>query len=133
MHASRLTPIFLLTLLMVFDPTPVLAQDGVTRTEIKRSDLTGTEGTEVIMATIEARPGAKMPRHIHHGDEFLYVIEGGTVQPPGKDPITFKSGQAIHFPRGVAHGGFTVIGDTPIRALTVHVVDKGKPLMELVD
>jgi len=32
--------------------------------------------------------------------------------------------------RDVEHGGWTVVGDTPLKVFTVHVVDKGKPLYE---
>jgi len=29
--------------------------------------------------------------------------------------------------RGVKHGAFKVIGDKPLKLLTVHIVDKGDP------
>jgi hypothetical protein len=32
----------------------------------------------------------------------------------------------------VKHGGFTVVGDTPLKLFTVHVVDKNRPLYEYV-
>lgn len=106
-----------------------LAQGELKRTVLKRVDLTGVDGIEVITTLIEAEPGAGIPRHTHHGDEFLYVLEGGTIQPAGKEPVEMKAGQTIHFPRGQVHGGFTVVGDKAIKGLTVHVVDKGKPLV----
>ena len=28
------------------------------------------------------------------------------------------------------HAGFVVVGDTPLKLFTVHVVDKGKPLYD---
>jgi hypothetical protein len=31
-------------------------------------------------------------------------------------------------PREVFHGGYKVVGDKTLKLLTVHVVDKGKPL-----
>ena len=114
---------------LVLAPLPSFADGKVTRTVLKRVDLTGVEGLEVITTLIEAEPGASIPRHSHHGDEFLYVLEGGTTQAPGKDPVSFEAGQTVHFPRGVVHGGFTVIGDKAIKGLTVHIVDKGKSLV----
>jgi len=108
------------------------AQGGTNRVELRKADLTGTGGTEVIMATLEIEPGGMVPRHFHHGDEFLYVLEGGAFQAPGQDPASFPAGATLHFPREAPHGGFTVIGDTALKVLTVHVVDKGKPLVELV-
>ena len=94
---------------------------------------TGEKGVEIAMVGTEAAPGASMPRHSHHGDEFLYVIVGGTLQAPGGEPITLKAGDALHFPREVPHGGFTVVGEDTLEVVTVHVVDKGKPLTELVE
>ena len=32
--------------------------------------------------------------------------------------------------RNVAHGGVKVVGDKALRLLTVHIVDKGKPLYD---
>ena len=49
------------------------------RTELKRADLTGTQ-MEVILSTAEYKPGDMIPRHIHHGEEAFYVLEGATVE-----------------------------------------------------
>jgi quercetin dioxygenase-like cupin family protein len=106
------------------------AQGGANRVELRKADLTGVSGTEVIMATLEIPPGATVPRHFHYGDEFLYVLEGGSFQAPGQDPVSFDSGTSLHFAREALHGGFTVIGEKTLKVLTVHVVDKGKPLVE---
>ena len=109
------------------------AQGPIERVELRKHDLTGTSGTEVVMATLEIQPGGVIPRHIHPGDEFLYVLEGGSFQAPGQDPVTFEAGTSLHFPRELPHGGFTVVGDKALKVLTVHIVDKGKPLSELVN
>jgi hypothetical protein len=34
--------------------------------------------------------------------------------------------------RDIPHAGFKVVGNTPIKLLTVHVVDKGKPLYDWI-
>lgn len=112
--------------------TPSFAEPEMKRQVLSRADLTGKDGTEVIMTLLEAPPGAVLPRHTHHGDEFLYVLSGGKVQPPGKEPIALPTGASQHFPRDVPHGGFTVAGEDTIKVLTVHIVDKGRPLVELV-
>ncbi|MEZ5776337.1 MAG: cupin domain-containing protein [Hyphomicrobiaceae bacterium] len=109
------------------------ADEGlVTRSEIRREDLAGTSTTEVVMTRLDVKPGFTMPLHLHHGDEFVYVIEGGMVQMPGKEPVELATGSTQHFAREVPHGGFTIVGDRTVKVLTVHVVDKGRPLMELV-
>lgn len=119
-------------LIALISPGGAIAADALKRQELRRTDLTGRPGVEVIMTRLEAAPGAFIPRHTHPGDEFLYVLAGGTVQVPGQPVVTLKSGQTLHFPRGVPHGGFRVVGSQTIKAITMHVVDKGKPLVELV-
>ena len=119
--------------LSVLLPLQASAEGTLKRTILKRVDLTGVDGTEVITTLIEAEPGASIPRHTHHGDEFLYVLEGGSIQVPGKDPVRMETGQVVHFPRGVVHGGFTVVGEKAIKGVTTHIVDKGKPLVVPAD
>ncbi|MEQ8357600.1 MAG: cupin domain-containing protein [Kiloniellaceae bacterium] len=135
MMAFNLKPlglVFVGIVVGVFSVQALHAQGQVDRVELHKGDLTGTSGTEVIMATLELQPGATVPRHFHNGDEFLYVLEGGSFQAPGQDPAAFTAGVALQFPREAPHGGFTVVGDKNLKVLTVHVVDKGKPLVELV-
>ena len=114
-------------------PVQAGADGEVKRTVLKRVDLAGADGIEVITTLIEAEPGSSILRHTHPGDEFLYVLEGGSIQVPGKDPVKMDAGQLVHFPRGVVHGGFTVVGDKAIKGLTTHIVDKGKPLVVPAD
>ena len=122
----------LLSLLAVLTAAGALAEEGIERVELRRGDLTGSAGTEVIVSRLTLRPGARMPRHFHHGDEFLYVLEGGTIQVPGPKEVAFKAGDTAHFPRGQVHGGFTVVGDSALVAITTHIVDRGKPLIQIV-
>lgn len=105
---------------------PALA-GGVEREELRRDDLTGAEGTEVIVARLTILPGGVVPKHTHNGDEFLYVLEGGTLDAGGK-AVEFRTGMSVHFPRGLVHGGLKNETGAPITVLTTHIVDKGKPL-----
>jgi quercetin dioxygenase-like cupin family protein len=43
--------------------------------------MTGTN-MELIIAVAEVPPGASIPRHFHHGEEAVYVLEGGTLELP---------------------------------------------------
>ena len=100
------------------------------RIELKRSDLSGAPGMEVITSISEFHTGEGIPRHSHHGVETGYVLQGAMVQAPGKEPVLMATGSAILNLRDVPHAGFKVVGDTSLKILTVHVVDKGKPLYE---
>jgi len=104
--------------------------DSPNRTEQKRTDLSGSPGMEVIASIVEFKPGESGELHFHHGVEAAYIIQGSLVQPPGKDPAMLATGATILNLRDVRHGGFKIVGDTPLKLFTVHVVDKGKPLYD---
>lgn len=87
---------------------------------------------EVITSVSEFRTGEGVARHSHHGIETGYVLQGTMVQYPGQAPTMLPTGAAIMNLRDVPHAGFKVVGKEPLRLLTVHIVDKGKPLYEWV-
>jgi quercetin dioxygenase-like cupin family protein len=100
-----------------------------TRQELKRSDLTGTD-MEVIVSMAEVPPGSELPRHTHHGEEAVYVLEGATLSLPDGKEVPFLTGTVSINKRDVPHAGFKVVGDKTLKMLTVHIVDKGKTLIE---
>lgn len=104
--------------------------DSPQRVELKRADLSGAPGMEVIASTAEYKAGESIDRHLHHGVEVAYVLQGATVQAPGKDPSAIPTGATLLNLRDVQHAGFKVVGDTPLKLFTVHVVDKGQPLYD---
>ena len=105
------------------------AQDSANRKEMKRADLTGTK-MEVILSTAEYKPGETIPRHIHHGEEAFYVLEGATVETPDGKQIRLATGAGSINLRDVPHAGFKVVGDKSLKLVTVHIVDKGAPLYD---
>jgi len=107
------------------------AQDYAGRKELKRADLSGAPGMEVVLSVVEMKPGDRLSLHTHHGIETAYVLEGGMVELPGKPPMAMPTGTPIMMLRDVEHG-FTVVGDKTIKLVTVHIVDKGKLLYDYV-
>ena len=124
-HTALLAAACLLT-------TPVAgwAQDAANRKEIRRVDLSGAPGMEVISSVSEYKPGESLALHIHHGIEAGIVLQGGMIQIPGKDAVPLPTGAPIMNLRDAPHAGWTVAGDAGIRLDTVHIVDKGKPLYD---
>src|SRR6202140_1921031 len=106
--------------------------DSPQRVEQKRADLSGAPGMEVITSVAEYKPGDSIGLHTHHGIEAAYVLQGASVQLPGKDPMALPTGATLLNLRDVQHAGFKVVGDTSLRLFTVHIVDKGKPLYDYV-
>lgn len=113
--------------------TTLVAQtlaDSPQRIEQKRADLSGAPGMEVIASTAEYKKGESIDLHFHHGIEAGYVVQGASVQSPGKAPVMLATGASLLNLRDVKHGGFTVVGDVPLKLFTVHIVDKAKPLYD---
>lgn len=113
--------------------TTLVAQtitDSPQRVELKRADLSGAPGMEVITSTGEYKKGESIDLHLHHGIEVAYVVQGASVQSPGKEPIALPTGASLMNLRDAKHGGFVVVGEVPLKLFTVHIVDKGKPLYD---
>ena len=88
-------------------------QAGVTRTELRRHDLS-VAGREVIQVRVDLALGVTFPPH-SHPEKIIYVIEGvWEYQGEGKPPATLKPA-SVH-PRT----------STKIRP---NLVEKGKPLV----
>jgi quercetin dioxygenase-like cupin family protein len=99
------------------------------RQELKREDVPGTN-MEIIISVVENQPGDTISRHIHHGEEAFYVLQGATLETSDGKQIKLPTGAAAVNHRDVPHAGLKVVGDTPFKYLAVHVVDKGSPLYD---
>jgi quercetin dioxygenase-like cupin family protein len=106
-------------------------QPGVKRTDLQRHDLSAP-GREVIQVRVDLDPGVAFPRHKHPGEEIIYVIEGSLeYEVEGKPPITLKAGDVLFIPAGTIHAAKNV-GSGNGAELATYIVEKGKPLVELV-
>ena len=104
---------------------------ATTRTDLQRHDLS-ISGREVIQTLVGFPPGAFGPPHKHPGEEIIYVTEGSIeYQVEGKPPVTLKAGDVLFIPHGVVHSGRNV-GSGHAAELATYIVEKGKPLIELV-
>ncbi|PRC94894.1 cupin domain-containing protein [Solimicrobium silvestre] len=106
------------------------ADDSTYRTELNRTDFSGTPNMEIVSSIVEFKPGDFVHKHFHHGVESAYVLQGAMIQEPGKKPRMLATGTPLLNQRDVMHGGFTIVGDTNLKIFTVHVVDKNKPLYD---
>ena len=85
---------------------------------------------EVIISIVEYKPGESAPRHVHHGEEVYYVLEGADIELPNGQRWAVPTGSANISARNFPHGAFKVVSDKSYKLLTVHIVDKGKPLYD---
>jgi hypothetical protein len=108
------------------------AQDSAARKELKRADVSGAPGMEIISSITELKPGDEFARHLHHGVEAGYVVQGSMIQVPGQAPMMLATGSPIFNLRDAAHAGYKVVGPGNLILYTTHVVDKGKPLYDWI-
>ena len=107
-------------------------QPGIKRTDLQRHDLS-VPGREVVQVRVDFAPGVVAPRHSHPGEEIVYAIEGLLeYQVEGKPPVTLKAGEVLFIPAGTIHEVKNV-GSGNAAELATYVVEKGKPLVVLVE
>ena len=106
-------------------------QPGSKRTDLQRHDLSAP-GREVVQVRVDFDPGYASPRHTHPGEEIIYVLEGTLeYEIEGKPPVRVKPGDVLFVPAGTIHAAKNV-GSTNGAELATYVVEKGKPLIMLV-
>ena len=107
-------------------------QPGVKRTDLQRHDLS-VPGREVIQVRVDLAPGTAFGRHRHPGEEIIYVLEGTfEYQVEGRPPLTLTTGDVLFIPAGTIHAASNAGRDNAAE-LATYIVEKGKPLLELVD
>jgi quercetin dioxygenase-like cupin family protein len=127
---SRTRSIMLLAALIL--PVCSMAQQGIKRTELQRYDLS-IPGREAVQVRIDFDAGTAFGNHKHPGEEVIYVLEGLLeYKVEGKPPVTLRAGEVLFIPAGVAHSARNV-GNYIGAELATYIVEKGKPLVTLVD
>ena len=106
-------------------------EPGSTRKDLQRHDLS-IPGREVIQVRVDFDPQYVSPRHTHHGEEIIYVLEGTLeYHVDGKPTATYKPGDVLMVPPETIHW-VKNIGTGNGAELATYVVEKGKPLLTIV-
>jgi quercetin dioxygenase-like cupin family protein len=130
MKTSRILALAALVAASAWAPQAALAQEGITRINLQRHDLS-VPGREVVQVLVEFAPGVSFPRHAHPGEEIVYVTEGVIeYQLDGKAPVTLKAGEVLFVPSGVIHTARN-IGSSKAAELATYIVEKEKPLLAI--
>ncbi len=112
--------------------TAVPPQPAISRADLQRHDLS-IPGRETIQARVDFAPGAVAAKHRHPGEEIVYVLKGSIeYRLDGQPPVTLNAGGVLFIPAGVAHLA-TNVGSDSASELATYVVEKGKPLITLVE
>ena len=106
-------------------------QAGIKRTDLLQHDLIAP-GREVVQVRVDFAPGVGFPAHSHPGEEIAYVIEGVLeYRLEGRPPVTLKAGETLFIPAGTVHSAKNV-GSSSAAELATYIVEKGKPLVQIV-
>jgi quercetin dioxygenase-like cupin family protein len=103
------------------------------RTILDQHDQSDVSGKQIVIGTAEIPAGTAIGWHSHPGDESGYVLSGNLVlKTRGKPDQALKAGDHFFNPRGAVHSLAAAPGSDGGTALSTWVVDKGKPLAEMV-
>ena len=102
------------------------------RIDLQRHDLS-IAGREAVQVRVELEKGAAFPRHSDLGEEMIYLFQGLLqYQFDGKPPVKLKAGEVLFVPAGTVDTAKNVGGGTESE-LATHIVEKGKPLLTLLE
>jgi len=107
---------------------PPAETPGITRTTLQEHDLS-IAGREAIQVRVDFAPGAKVPQHMHPGEEIVYVLKGTIEYRLRGQPVaTLHAGDVIFIPYGMPHEA-TNVGLEAASELATYVVEKNTPLV----
>ena len=99
--------------------------------QVLEGPIASAPGHSLILGDLNMPAEAEIPRHYHHGEEYIYVLGGSaTVSREGMPDVTLRPGQSIVIPTGVVHWG--VVGPKGLRSISAWVKDESKPLRETI-
>jgi quercetin dioxygenase-like cupin family protein len=105
---------------------------GIKRTDLQQHDL-GIPAREVAQNRVDISPEGPAFKHKHPGEEIIYVLEGSLeYQVEGKPPTTVNVGEVFFVPAETIHAVKNVRTGNAAD-LATYVVEKGKPLVVLVE
>lgn len=105
---------------------------GLERIDLQEHDLS-VPGRVVIQNRIELSPETPAFRHTHPGEEITYVLEGSVQYSiEGQALATYSAGDALTVPPETVHA-VKHLGTGKAALLSTYIVEKGKPLLVVVD
>ena len=105
---------------------------GIKRTDLQQYDLR-IPGREVVQNRVDISPQAPAFKHLHPGEEIIYVLEGSLeYQLEGEPSTTLEAGEVFFVPAETIHALKNVC-TTNTAELATYTVDEGEPLVVLVE
>jgi quercetin dioxygenase-like cupin family protein len=112
-------------------PEATPANVSIHRADLQQHDLS-IPGREVVQVRVDIDAGTVAPKHRHPGEEIIYVLEGSLeYQLEGQPARLLKTGDVLFIPAGAIHSVRNVSRENGAE-LATYIVEKGKPLIDLV-
>lgn len=106
---------------------------GIKVTPLVEKDLAEVPHRYVQSLVVELEPGVTEPRHVHGGDEFLYLLGGdGAVEIDGGVSL-LPVGSVTHVAAGRTKALRNTSASAPLRVLAFLVLDRNKPSFQLAE
>ncbi|HEY6642138.1 cupin domain-containing protein [Povalibacter sp.] len=123
-------------LICTFSLSPVAAETaaGAKAVPLLTKPLSGIDGKEGLMLTVEYPPGGSSPSHRHNANTFVYVLEGSIVmQVADGEEVTLNPGETFYEQPSDIHAVSRNASRTqPAKFLVFMVKDVGAPVSEPV-
>jgi quercetin dioxygenase-like cupin family protein len=105
----------------------------VRRAIFERHDQSEVPGKEIVTGTADLPAGGVVGWHVHPGDEAGYVLRGHLIlKVKGQPDRPLKAGDSFFNPRGMVHSLVAAPDSDGGEAYSTWIVDKGKPMLEMV-
>ncbi len=101
--------------------------EGVIADVLMTDKLDLAEGTEVVVSYVSMPANTELPFHWHHGEEFIYVLEGSAVIiQKDKSDTTLKKGDVFKISLKQIHSAKTTNEAVSVIVFRVH--EEGQPV-----
>ena len=125
-HSVRAAAVAVASLAAI--PQSVLAETVITT--ILKTELEGMEGMEANVVLFDVDPGWQTPSHIHPGQLFVYVLEGGLeLSVEGHETVTVGPGEVVYETPDVPMVGRNLSSTERAKLLVFQFGEAGEPLM----
>jgi quercetin dioxygenase-like cupin family protein len=109
--------------------TPAFGADQAKVTPLMSKELSDIDNKEVVMLTVEYKPGQSSAPHRHNAHTFVYVLQGALLMGvKGHEPVRVEAGQTFYeSPTDVHDVSRNASDSAPAKFLVFFVKGKGAP------
>ena len=108
--------------------TPVAAETMAT--PVLNTAIQGMPNTEANVVLFDVDPGWKTDHHIHPGQLFVYIMEGGLrLEVDGQEPVEYSAGDAFYEVPNLGMVGSNLSATERAKFIVFQFGEAGQPLM----